>query len=243
MAEDDSTALRFTETAFAARSTGIHRALAVATNGDSSGSIVWATNIGTGQVIVSGALDAWKYRDRATSGFDDFWRSTISRAAREASQPVTVEATPNLARPGERITLRVTVRDSLATPQVQIDSNAVQLWRGARRGEYTTIIRAPESGEHWLTAVAGGARAQAPLVVRVNVTRATRNEWSSVALVARASGGVASSLDSVVAAIKERVVREEQPTRWWPMRNGWWIVPFVGLLGVEWFVRRKRGLA
>jgi hypothetical protein len=243
MAEDDTTALRFTEAAFAAHSTGIHRALATASNGDSSHSVVWATNIGAGQVIVSGALDAWKYRDRATSGFDEFWRSTISRAAREASQPIRIEATPNLAKPGERIALRVTVRDTLSRPDVRLDSTTVPVYRGARRGEFVATIRAPEQGEHWLDVAASGARAQAPIVVRANATRSANNEWASVALIARASGGVAGSLDSVVAAVKERVVREQHPTRWWPMRNGWWVVPFAALLGIEWIVRRRRGLA
>jgi hypothetical protein len=242
-AEEDTVALRFTETTVPLKWTGIHRTIAATSRPDTANDIVWATTIGAGQIIVSGALDSWKYRDRTTSGFDEFWRSTISRAAREASQVVTIQATPNLARPGERVAIKVTVRDSLATPTVQLDSNPVQMWRGDRAGEYVGMVRAPSDGEHWLNAFAGGARVEAPLVVRGNVSRVATDDWSTVSRVARASGGVGGSLDSVVSAVKERVVRERRPERWWPMRSAWWIVPFALLLGLEWFVRRRRGLA
>jgi hypothetical protein len=242
-AEGDSNALRAAETSFPSKWSGIHRTIATAPNPDSISDIVWATTLGAGQIIVSGALDSWKYRDRITSGFDEFWRSTISRAAREANQTVTVEATPNLARPGERVTVRVTLRDSLAVPTVQFDSTPVPMWRGERRGEFVGMVRAAAEGEHWLSAVASGARVEAPLVVRARVTRVARDDWATVARVARASGGVAGSADSVVAAIKTGVARERRPERWWPMRNGWWIVPFGLLLGVEWLVRRRKGLA
>jgi hypothetical protein len=62
-------------------------------------------------------------------------------------------------------------------------------------------------------------------------------------MLARSTGGVAGPLDSVAAALRRRVVGEQRMERWWPMRSAWWIVPFVGLLGFEWFVRRRRGFA
>jgi hypothetical protein len=242
-AEEDTSALRLTEMAFPARWSGIQRTFATAPNADSSGNLVWATTIGLGQVIVSGALDSWKYRDRATSGFDGFWRATISRAAREATQDATIEATPNLARPGERVMVRVTVRDTLAVPEVKLDSSVIQMWRGDRMGEYVAQVRASAEGEHWLTVVAGPARAEAPLVVRPGITRVGRDEWSTIARVARASGGSAGPIDSVITAIRERVIREKRPERWFPMRSPWWIVAFATLLGLEWLIRRRRGLA
>jgi hypothetical protein len=239
---DTVTALRFAEYTVPDRSVGIQRPIVTTNIDDQISTIVWSTTAGPGQVVISGALDAWKYRDKSTSAFDDFWRNTISRAARETSQPVTITATPNLAQPGERITVRVTTRDTLAQPSVQLDSTTVPMWRGDRRGEFVGTVRAPAEGEHLLSVVAGAARADAPVVTRANVTRVARDEWSTVARVARASGGYAGALDSVVAAVKATVERERHPERWWPMRNAWWIVPFGLLLGLEWLIRRRRGL-
>ena len=42
--------------------------------------------MGAGQLIVSGALDAWRYRDRSDSAFDRFWQMTIAAAADGAAQ-------------------------------------------------------------------------------------------------------------------------------------------------------------
>jgi hypothetical protein len=205
--------------------------------------LVWATGAGAGQIIVSGALDSWKFRDRATSGFDEFWRATISRAAREASDAVTLSVQPNIAEPGEQMTVRIVLRDTLAKPALTLDSAPLDAWPTSQPGELIARLRAPALGDHWIRATAGGAKTEAPIAVRATVTRAERQEWPTVRTVARASGGVAGSLDEVERAIRQRVVSEKRMDRWWPMRNGWWIVPFVALLGLEWLARRRRGLA
>ena len=46
--------------------------------------------VGRGRLIMSGALDAWRYRDRDTDAFDRFWRSAISGAA-QATPPSSVQ--------------------------------------------------------------------------------------------------------------------------------------------------------
>jgi hypothetical protein len=223
--------------------------------------VVWATGAGAGQVIVSGALDSWKFRDPATSGFDEFWRATISRAAREASEAVTVTVTPNIAEPGEPITVRIStscrpkrsegpdlpekqvLRCAQDDMNVSLDSARLDAWPTDRPGEFSARLRAPAVGDHWIRASANEAKAEAPLAVRPTVTRIGRSEWPTVQMIARASGGVAGSIDDVERAVRERVVPERRMERWWPMRSGWWILPFVGLLGLEWLVRRRRGLA
>jgi hypothetical protein len=238
-AGDDTLALRFTESVSPASlaATAEVRA-AVATK-----PVVWTNGVGAGQVIVNGALDSWKFRDKAASGFDEFWRATISRAAREADDAVTIEATPNVLRPTERLTINVTVRDTTATPVVTIDSTPVQIWPTDRPGEYTGRIRAPRVGDHWLRVSASGARAEAPIAVRDDAQPATRDDSPAIAMFSRATGGSVGTIDVVGAAIRSTVRSEEKLERWWPMRSAWWIVPFAGLLGFEWLVRRRRGLA
>ena len=205
--------------------------------------LIWTSGLGRGQVIVSGALDSWKFRDKSTSNFDEFWRATISRAAREAPDAITIEATPNVARPGEPLTIRVTLRDTIAKPTATLDSTKLDLWPTHTPGEYTARIRIPTVGDHTLRATADGATADAPIAVRQNASRATPDQWNTLEMLARASGGTAGSIDEVERAIRRSVVGEKRLERWWPMRSGWWIIPFAGLLGLEWLVRRRRGLA
>jgi len=42
---------------------------------------LWTTAFGNGRLIVSGALDAWRYRDATPPAFDRFWQMTIAEAA------------------------------------------------------------------------------------------------------------------------------------------------------------------
>lgn len=242
-AEHDSAALEITEAAWPTTLPVAADVRAMATLAGTDRPLVWTTGAGAGQVIVSGALDSWKFRDPSTSGFDEFWRAMISRAAREASQAVTVSVEPNIAEPGEPMTVRITLRDSLARPALTIDSALLDAWPTNQPGEFVARLRAPSLGDHWIRAAAGGAKAEAPIAVRATVTRAERQEWPTLQMVSRASGGVAGSLDEVEHAIRQRVVSEKRMDRWWPMRSGWWIIPFTALLGFEWILRRRRGLA
>jgi hypothetical protein len=242
-ATDDSSALRISELAWPTTlpTTATERATA-SVNG-ASHAVVWTNGLGAGQVIVSGALDSWKFRDEKTSGFDEFWRATISRAAREAEDAVAVDVEPNVAMPGERLTVRITVRDTTARPVVTLDSSSVGVWPSDHAGEFIARLKAPTDGDHWLRATASGARAEAPVAIRDRVRRAESGDLTTARMLARATGGMAGSLDQVDAALRRNVTTERRMERWWPMRAGWWIVPFAGLLGFEWFVRRRRGLA
>jgi hypothetical protein len=46
-----------------------------------------------------------------------------------------------------------------------------------------------------------------------------------------------------VAAIGRIDAGPERESRWHPMRHPWWIAPLALLLGVEWWARRRAGLA
>ena len=242
-ADGDTAALTINEAAWPSTLPAAAGVRASATLANAIRPLVWVAGAGAGQVIVSGALDSWKFRDPATSGFDEFWRATISRAAREASEAVTVTVTPNIAEPGEQMTVRISLRDTAAKPAVSLDSARLDAWPADRPGEFVARLRAPSVGDHWVRASAGGARAEAPIAVWPTVTRVGRQEWPTVQMIARASGGVAGSIDEVEQALRARVVSEKRMERWWPMRSGWWIIPFTVLFGFEWLVRRRRGLA
>jgi hypothetical protein len=74
--------------------------------------VVFVARRGAGAAIVSGALDAWRYRERNGGGFARFWRSVL--AAQAAAVPPRLEATVDRAvvRPGERVRLTARLRST-----------------------------------------------------------------------------------------------------------------------------------
>jgi hypothetical protein len=82
---------------------------------NASGSpVIVGSPLGEGYAIVSGALDAWRYRDRAQDGFDRFWRDTISTRAASVPEPVDITLDPVVTSPGAPIGIRVRARSANA---------------------------------------------------------------------------------------------------------------------------------
>ena len=50
----------------------------------SAGHATWSMPFGRGRLVVSGQLDAWRYRDRDASAFDSYWRRAVADAAAAA---------------------------------------------------------------------------------------------------------------------------------------------------------------
>ena len=78
---------------------------------DDARPIVWRTPVGAGRIVVSGALDAWRFRDADAMAFDRFWRSLVADAANATPPMIDVSIAPAIVAPGERTTLSVIVRD------------------------------------------------------------------------------------------------------------------------------------
>jgi len=221
--------------------------------------IVWSTPAGAGRLIVSGALDAWRFRDPPRSSFDRFWQTVIARAAGASPPPVALNVARQTLRPGERATATVTVRDAAlsSTRPVRASAGAtlvsargstpVRLWPGERAGTFVADFRAPRAaGLYRLVTTANGARGEAPIVVGAGSAHATPDETMLLRAWAAATGGRAidatdaGSLASSIAAV---VRPAERPVVVHPMRSAWWIVPFALALSAEWLTRRRRGLA
>ena len=64
------------------------RTVAAARDSSANRVVLWRAPVGAGRVIVSTALDAWRFRDRAQSSFDRLWQSVIADAASEQVQEV-----------------------------------------------------------------------------------------------------------------------------------------------------------
>jgi hypothetical protein len=223
---------------------------------------------GEGRVIVSGALDAWRYRADPDASFDMFWRGLVADAAAAAPPRLAVTIQPAIARSGDDLAVSVTLRPSELTAEegivevpavvaelvptggdVQKDlrtigpsaPRTVRLWPDVTPGVYTARLRAPRAGEYALSVRAAGTFADAPLLVAGDVVHPASAGSRAATWAAETSGG---AVVTDVQDLAERITAieasaTERRTR--PMRSPWWIVPFAGLLCAEWALRRRGG--
>ncbi|MEZ5319826.1 MAG: hypothetical protein R2752_20660, partial [Vicinamibacterales bacterium] len=234
-----------------------------ATGGAPARAVAWRAPAGAGAVVTSALFDAWRFRADST-GFDDFWRLTLAEAAARAPAPVEVRLDRTVVAPGDPIAARVRAR-GVAAPTAagpgaaaarvtfsasRVDASGaatpVTLWPGDV-GAFEGTIRAPDTpGVHRLVVTVGEARGEAAFVVRDDARAAGEDGRDRLAAWATSHGGrvlpaaeVASIGDALAAALPVEV----RDTAWHPMRHPAWIVPFAALLGLEWWHRRRRGLA
>jgi hypothetical protein len=210
---------------------------------------------GEGQVIVSGLLDGYRYR--GDEGFDPFWRALVADAAMAARPPVDLRLEPAVARPGDRVVARVELGAAFFTqsagatrvPDVSAsltsmagETHVIRLWPGPRVGSFVAEIPSLPEGGYMVRVAAAGTSADVPLLVDGDVVQAARDTPRALEFLAKASGG--SVLSDVTAARDALAAIEagERPIETRPMRSPWWIVPFAGLLAVEWTIRRRAGL-
>jgi hypothetical protein len=224
---------------------------------------VWRTSVGAGRLIISGALDAWRFRDR--SGFDGFWRALIAETAESSPPAVAVQLSNATANPGEQIGVRAIMRDaalqgpnagrpvqttvagSLTPSEATTEPMTFRLWPGDGVGALLGVVRAPDKpGVYRVTVSADGMAAITPLAVIVNASHPTPDERDLVAAWTQARGGRAlpvSRLDELPAELRRAIHPMPRRETCYPMRSAWWIVPFALLLSAEWWLRRRSGLA
>jgi hypothetical protein len=189
--------------------------------------VVWQRAVGSGRLIVATALDSWRFRDAQSGAFDRFWRLTVAEAADATPPPLQMVPDRLVAAPGETITARV-----YGSP-----ANVIEEIR---------IRPAVDAGPEPVTISRNGARAEATVIVVPGATPATPDARAYVDAWATTHGGrllPESRLEELMPALERALPPALQPVTWFPMRSAGWIVPFGLVLGAEWWVRRRRGLA
>jgi hypothetical protein len=261
----DSASLQASEVAWPRALPPGARPLAVAAASDQPAvrhPVIWRSAVGAGSLVVSGALDAWRFRDPAVSGFDTFWRTLIAEAATRAPPPAAIEIARSVMAPGEQGRLGVTVRDAALTDLSAVPSaratisatlsgqgqdSTLTLWPEGPVGEFHGSFRAPAApGVYRISVTGDGTRADAPVAVVPNAGRATPDLTGLAEAFASSRGGVSIASDrlpELVPTLQRLLQAVPRPETWYPMRSGWWIVPFCLALGAEWLWRRRRGLA
>ena len=211
--------------------------------------LITATPIGHGHVIVSGAMDAWRYRDLDAAAFDRFWASLAAESAL-SGQRLRVEFGDGVASPGRRMPF--TVRYRSLTPMDALEANAVarcdraqtiRLWPAGSLGVFHGEIPIANVPSCSLEVTINDVIASAAVAVAERPKRGASATLAALAAAARASGGVVTdkdNLDAVRALNSSSPRSEAEPMH--PMRSVWWLAPFVGCLSAEWWLRRRKGM-
>jgi hypothetical protein len=217
-------------------------------------------------VIVSGALDAWRYRAAQEDAFDRFWFSLVATAAMAAPPRLALEVEPEIAAPGETVAIRARIRgtefDPLAAtvrlPAVGARivasggvATPVRLWPSAEPGAFEARVRAPSDGRYVIEASAGEVTAALPLTVAVDARRAAPSRGDEdvrahlVAAIAAAKAGVVAS-EADLSGLEQHLRNLSPATRTeriHPTRSLVFVTLFVAVACAEWALRRRRGLA
>jgi len=222
----------------------------------SSQPVVWRVPVGRGELIVSGAFDAWRYRDAAQSTFDATWRDLVAASAARRAPRVSAEPDHLELAPGERTTLLVRTVGASVAPIVTLDADRgdgarLAVHATATAGEWLASVRAPSAVGAARLAVRGGndvlsAPLVVPLIVAAQPQRGVADPTDVLASWARAHGGAIippTELASLPSRIAEASRAQPQQLPWHPMRSAWWIVPLTLALAGDWWLRRRRGWA
>jgi hypothetical protein len=211
-----------------------------------------ARNVGRGRVIVSGALDAWRFR-QADDGFSAFWTSLAWDAAAVAGSTLRVDVDRVIARPGEPVNVSIELQSASALPDGitamgQVDCSGtrevLRLWPGARLGTFSGTFLAEQIGECTIDAVAGDSRGAASVTIRDDLRRLVTDDGSLEALAAAHGAAFVSAggEDELLPALRAKLLSRDEPVTYHPTRSPYWMLMFVMSVSVEWWLRRRAGL-
>ena len=222
--------------------------------------VVLSIRRGSGAIVFSGALDAWRYRAQDDEGFARFWRRTLATHALLVPPALDVTVEPRVARPGDPITVTARLRDTELQPGaevVQVSSlsaraiapgskidEPLRLWPSPEPGVFTGEWRPARAGTYDISVTSTDRRGDTTLLVAPDVVRPSTDP-ADLALAARAAGTRSfriDQLDAMASALATAYPPRGTAPRGHPMRSPWWCVPFAALLCAEWAVRRTRGL-
>jgi hypothetical protein len=205
---------------------------------------------GGGRLLLSGAMDAWRFRAADSAAFDRFWQSTIAGLALAVVPPIAIGVDPPLFRPGEpgAVTVRMRPGDATAVSASIDGDQPVRLLPEPEAGLYRGRFVAKQTpGLSTIEVRASGAQplsASHRFVVSAGAHRLAPN-GAPLAMLASSHRGIDVSpgripelerfVRGAVAAPRTRQIRH-------PMRSAWWMLPFALCLSAEWWLRRRRGL-
>ena len=229
--------------------------------GEVEGASIVAMPSGHGRVIISGAMDAWRYRHLDDGAFDRFWRSLAAEAS-AAGDALRIQFASGIASRGDRVpfTLRYRTIEEHGAVEARVSVRCgdaapvpVRVWPTGALDEFAGEIAAAKTGQCQIDARAGNRSAIGFVAVAERPARGVEATLAKLERAARDIGGVvvkagdpSTSLrageSAIARALDDSTAESSRSVSVYPMRASWWIVPFAGLLSLEWFLRRRHGL-
>ena len=206
---------------------------------------------GDGRLLLSGAMDAWRYRAASDAAFDRFWQSAIAGLALATPPLVDVVVTPPIVRPRESADVLVRVRGGdLASVSASADGEPIRLAPSAERGVYRGRVTGSATRSRMAIAVqaedtSGRVESAAVAVPTLADALRTMPIEPPLALLSASHRGIdvgPDRLTEIAQFIREATAISRVAATRHPMRSAWWFAPFVACLSAEWWLRRRRGL-
>jgi hypothetical protein len=219
--------------------------------------VVVSRALGRGQVIVSGALDAWRFRDTG-DGFQTFWTTLAWDASVIAGSRLRLRTEPAVARPGEEVRVNVELQEMtgrgddgdgelVASGELRCNEQRtfVRLWPAARPGTFHGVVRGETPAECIISVTVENVSATAPVTFRDDLERLPSGADRLQALAAAHGASLfhTEDLSGLGALLLERLPARAESLREWPMRSPFWLLLFTLCVGGEWWLRRQSGLS
>jgi hypothetical protein len=206
---------------------------------------------GDGRLMLSGAMDAWRFRASDSAAFDRFWQSAIAGLALAVPPPIALSVDPPILFPGERgeVTVRVRSHDVGAVSASLDGDQPIRLIPAAEVGVYRGRFVARETAGRSTVEVRAAAAqplsASRTLLVQPDARRLRATTASSLGPLSASHRGIdvtPEHLADLTRFLRGAVTSPRAPLVRHPMRSTWWILPFALCLSAEWWLRRRRGL-
>lgn len=208
---------------------------------------------GNGRLVVSGAMDAWRYRDADAGAFDGFWRSVVLEAGvlsaslrLEFAQPIAAVARPMpFVVRSQRMDPAAAERVWATVTCVAEATQVVRLWPGGAPGVFTGVVPGGREACQLQVALDDGSVVSGGLAVTAGASDTVSAVLARLVRAAHGSGGVvarAGEEQAVTSALASGLDPGAAPIPIRPMQSPWWMFPFVTALGAEWWLRRRSGL-
>jgi hypothetical protein len=216
--------------------------------------VIVSRALGRGQVIVSGALDAWRYRE-AGVGFSRFWTTLAWDAAAIAGPRLRVDSDRVIAQPGAEVEVKAELQSmtvnltsapmsAAATVDCDGDRRFLRLWPAARPASFRGTFRADRAGHCEVEVSVNGLAGSTAVAIRDDLQRLPV-EGDRLQAVAAAYGAIyvtGENSQKLVSLLAQQPSRREARETVQPMRSPLWLIPFVLCLSLEWWQRRRSGL-
>ena len=216
--------------------------------------------VGDGRIILSGALDAWRYRADPKSRLAGMWREELLTAALRAPPPIAIVLHPAVVRPGSDVHMEVRLRrtewaDPGPAPRetrlpgiaARISDSrgqlqTIRLWPRAEPGLFGGEFSVAAAGVHAVRVETDQHAAETTLLVDASAALPAipRMDLGPVAALTGGVTGTASEMNRVVQHLSS-LPRGQRLASIRPFESAWWPLIFAGLLCGEWALGRRAG--